>query len=181
MGKIEEAQYIINNRTINIRNGEVKDAEKLINLIKKVGKETDFLLNNPDEFNITIEEEENFIQNHVDSEVDLLVVAETDGEVIGICGLNGNINKRIRHSAEIALAIEQEFCGMGIGKELMKAGIEWAKENGISRITLKVDTNNYRAISLYLKLGFEIEGTLRNDKMLCDGSYIDGYTMALLL
>ncbi len=55
------------------------------------------------------------------------------------------------------------------------------KENGIFRITLEVDINNYRAISLYLKLGFEIEGTLRNDKMLSDGSYTSGYVMALLL
>ncbi len=70
---------------------------------------------------------------------------------------------------------------MGIGKNLMKSGIEWAKENGIFRITLEVDINNYRAISLYLKLGFEIEGTLRNDKMLSDGSYTSGYVMALLL
>ncbi|EDT82699.1 GnaT-family acetyltransferase [Clostridium botulinum NCTC 2916] len=70
---------------------------------------------------------------------------------------------------------------MGIGKNLMKSGIEWAKENGIFRITLEVDINNYRAISLYLKFGFEIEGTLRNDKMLSDGSYTSGYAMALLL
>lgn len=181
MGKIEEIKYIINNKKVTIRNGRVQDAEKLINLIKKVGKETDFLLKNPDEFNPTVKEEEKFIQSQIDSEVDILIVAETDGEIIGICGLNGNINKKIRHSAEFGLAIEQESCGMGIGKNLMKAGIEWGKENGISRITLKVDTNNYTAISLYLKLGFEIEGTLRNDKMLVDGSYISGYTMALLL
>ncbi len=65
MGKIEEVKYIIDNKKVTARNGKVQDAEKLINLIKKVGEETDFLLKNPDEFNPTVKEEEKFIQSQI--------------------------------------------------------------------------------------------------------------------
>ncbi|EKN42610.1 GNAT family acetyltransferase [Clostridium botulinum CFSAN001627] len=181
MGKIKQAKYNINGKTIIIRHAEVQDADQLINFIKKVNQETDFLLKDPEEVCLTIKEEKEFIQSQIDSQVDLLIVPEVDGKIVGVCSLNGNTNKRIRHSAQFGLAVEKEYCGMGIGKNLMKSGIQWAKENGIFRITLEVDINNYRAISLYLKFGFEIEGTLRNDKMLSDGSYTSGYAMALLL
>jgi hypothetical protein len=33
----------------------------------------------------------------------------------------------------------------------MQMGIEWAKENEVSRIILQVDAKNYRVINLYLK------------------------------
>ncbi|MCB2297356.1 GNAT family N-acetyltransferase [Clostridium tagluense] len=181
MSKLEQVEYTTHKGIITIRHAEVKDAEKLIKLIKKVEKETTFLLREPDEFILTVEEEEKFIQSQLDSEVDLTIIAEIDGKIVGICSLNGNTRKRIRHCAKFGIAISIDYCGMGIGKKMMEACINWARENRISRITLEVDTNNFAAISLYMKLGFEIEGTFKNDKLLPDGSYTNGYGLALLL
>jgi RimJ/RimL family protein N-acetyltransferase len=174
-------KHTIDGKSLILRNGEVSDAEELLELIRKLDNETTFLLREPDEFTLTIDQEERFIQSQQDSEVNLFIVAEFDGRLVGTCGVMGSIRKRLRHTANLGIAIEKDCWGLGIGKKLMEAGIQWAKENGISRIALQVDTNNYRAIGLYIKMGFVVEGTLKNDKLMADGSYRSAYTMALFL
>lgn len=71
----------------------------------------------------------------------------------------------------------KEFWGCGIGKNLLKQSMAWADSNGITKITLNVLETNEKAIALYKMLGFEIEGTLRNDKILSDGKYYNTIVM----
>ena len=71
----------------------------------------------------------------------------------------------------------KEFWGYGIGKNLLKQSIAWADSTGITKITLNVLETNEKAIALYKKLGFAIEGTLRNDKILSDGKYYNTIVM----
>lgn len=180
MATIEKIKYVTKGKEIILRIVEVSDAEEMIQVLKKIDSETTFLLREPGEFNMTLEEERSFIQSQINSEVNMMVLAEVEGTIVGMCGINGSKKSRLRHSASLGITIISEYWGMGIGKKLIETGIEWAKGNGISRMELKVDTINYRALSLYLKLGFKVEGTLKNDKKLQDGSYRDAYTMALL-
>lgn len=181
MAEIEKINYSFQNKNIIIRNAEIEDAEQLIEVMKRLDEETTFLLREPDEFNLSLDQEVKYVSEQKQSDVNLLLVAESDGKIVGTCGINGSLRKRLRHIANLGIAIEREYWRMGIGKKLLETGIKWAKNNGISRITLQVDTVNYRALSLYLKLGFEIEGTLKNDKLLSDGSYRNAYTMALFV
>jgi RimJ/RimL family protein N-acetyltransferase len=180
MGKISRKEYIISEKTLTIRNSEVEDAEELIGLIKKFDNETIFLSREPDEFTITLEQEKEYIKVQQDSKINLFIVAEIDGRIIGTCGLNGSTRKRLRHTADLGISIDKEHWGMGIGRKMMEASIQWAKEHGIARIALEVDTQNIRAINLYLKMGFEIEGKLINNIILADGSLRSSYVMALL-
>lgn len=181
MAEIKAISYVMNGKKVVLRNAVIDDAENLISIMKKVDTETTFLLREPEEFTLTIDEEKEYIQSKQGSEVDLLLLAEVEGKIIGACGLNGSSKKRLRHSINLGISILRDYWGMGIGKKLIETGINCAKENDISRITLQVDANNFRAINLYLKLGFEIEGMLKNDKRLVDGTYINSYTMALLI
>jgi RimJ/RimL family protein N-acetyltransferase len=57
---------------------------------------------------------------------------------------------------------------------------KWAAERQLYRLELTVMTHNERAIRLYRRLGFEIEGTKR-DSLWVDGSYVDEYCMSKLL
>lgn len=180
MGKINNESYIINDMGLVLRTAEVQDSESIINLLKKIDGETTFMLREPGEFQLSIEQEEGLLQNMIDSKTSTLIIAEYDEKIIGTCGINGNTRKRLAHTASLGIAIEKEHWSQGIGRKLMEAGIKWAKECGITRLILEVDTVNYKAISLYLKLGFEIEGIHRNDKRLADGSYRSGYSMALV-
>jgi RimJ/RimL family protein N-acetyltransferase len=180
MAITKNTEFFINDKKVVLRNGKKEDAEKLIELMKLLDKETTFLLREPDEFDLTLEQEEGFVESQLNSEVNLFLVAEVDGEIIGSCGINGSKRKRLRHSATLGVAIRKDYWCLGIGRKLMEKGIQWAQENGMSRITLHVDSENLRAINLYMKLGFEVEGILRNDKILGDGTVTNTYTMALL-
>jgi len=42
---------------------------------------------------------------------------------------------------------------------MLSQGIAWAPGVGIKRMELTVHTSNDRAVSLYRKFGFEVEGT----------------------
>jgi len=59
--------------------------------------------------------------------------------------------------------------------------IEWARGTGfVKKINLRVRTDNSRAIRLYGRKGFVIEGTIRRE-MLLRGQYFDHYWMGLQL
>ncbi|MBB6240230.1 ribosomal protein S18 acetylase RimI-like enzyme [Pedobacter sp. AK013] len=57
--------------------------------------------------------------------------------------------------------------GKGIGKQLIKAGIAWAKQLGHYNIGLLVEQNNDRALKLYQNIGFAIQ----NEKQFMGGLY----------
>jgi RimJ/RimL family protein N-acetyltransferase len=180
MAIIKNTEFFINDKKFILRNGQVKDAGRLVELVKLLDTETSFLLREPDEFDFTLEQEEDFVESQLNSEVNLFLVAEVDGELIGTCMISGNNRKRLRHAATLGISVRKSHWSLGIGRKLMEKGIQWAKENNISRIALHVDSQNLRAINLYMKLGFEVEGILRNDKILADGTVTNTYTMALL-
>ena len=52
-------------RIITLRNAEISDADNLITYMKITSFETPFLLREPDEFHLTSEQEECFIQNTI--------------------------------------------------------------------------------------------------------------------
>jgi len=53
----------------------------------------------------------------------------------------------------------------------MQVSIDWADANGIQKMALEVLESNDKAVQLYQKCGFEVEGILKNDKRLSDGQY----------
>jgi ribosomal protein S18 acetylase RimI-like enzyme len=53
----------------------------------------------------------------------------------------------------------KEFTGQGIGTRLFEEMQKWAVMQKIHRIDLTVMKHNERAIALYKKMVFEIEGT----------------------
>ena len=62
-------------RIITLRNAEISDAENLITYMKITSFETPFLLREPDEFHLTSEQEECFIQNTIDNPRELMLLA----------------------------------------------------------------------------------------------------------
>ncbi|MCP8968545.1 GNAT family N-acetyltransferase [Ectobacillus ponti] len=109
----------------------------------------------------------------------LLLVAEAEGRIIGYSRCAGPDLKRFLHKVEFGLGVLQEFWGHGIGKRLMTETISWADANDIQKIVLHgvLETNKH-AIELYKRLGFEIEGFMKRDRILSDGKYYSTYIMA---
>jgi putative acetyltransferase len=112
---------------------------------------------------------------------DLSLVAEVDGEVVASAGLHSvGLSLRRRHAMLLGVSVAMGAQGQGIGTALMAALCDYADRwLGTLRIELTVYTDNERALRLYRKFGFEIEGTLRGYAMR-DGEYVDAYAMARL-
>lgn len=165
-------------RTIVLRNAEISDAEALIQYLKITTKETPYLIREPDEVTLTIEQEEHFIKNRINAERELLLIAAIDGKHIGNCSLMSiGSYKRYAHRCEVAIALYQEFCGNGIGTIMLQTILDLAKKVGYEQAELEVISGNERAISLYRKLGFETYGTFPNNMKYKNGQYADAYWM----
>lgn len=165
-------------REIILRSAEEKDAEFLLDFLKITAAETPFLLREPDEITLSIEQEQDFIKAKKDSENEILLIAEIEGKHIGNCSLMsvGGF-RRYRHRCEIAIALYQEYCGLGIGKAMLEMLLDIAKQVGYEQAELEVIANNKSAIALYEKLGFQKYGTFPNNMKYADGSYGDAYWM----
>ena len=110
-------------------------------------------------------------------EGDHLLVAEIEGEVVGVIGLHTSSRPRVNHKAEVGMMVRDDWKGKGVGAALMRAVIELAdKWLNLTRIELTVFTDNESAIALYRKFGFEIEGTLRKYAFR-DGEFVDAFAM----
>jgi RimJ/RimL family protein N-acetyltransferase len=73
----------------------------------------------------------------------------------------------------------KDYWGLSIGKHLLRYLIDWAKKTGkVRKINLRVRVDNERAIRLYQRLGFVIEGTLKRE-FYVGGRFIDSYLMGL--
>jgi len=78
------------------------------------------------------------------------------------------------------MGIKEEFHGRGVGTKLLNELDRWALEQGIHRLELTVMTHNVKALALYEKCGFVVEG-VKKDSMCIDGEYIDEYYMGKIL
>jgi len=107
------------------------------------------------------------------------LVAEVDGRVVGQAGLHTYQGRRA-HVGQVGIMVHDDYAGRGVGSALMAALIKLAEDwLGLTRLELKVYTDNAAAIHLYEKFGFVVEGTKRR-YALRDGAYGDVYVMARL-
>lgn len=160
-----------------IRSAVEADAESLSELRLQIDGETENLDREPGEAFIDPQGFQTLIKADSESDRNLLLVAETDGRLIGFSRCAGTDLKRFRHKVEFGVGVLKEFWGYGIGKNLLQESISWADVNGIKKMTLNVMESNDNAKKLYEKLGFEVEGVLKDDKLLSDGKYYNMIVM----
>ena len=88
---------------------------------------------------------------------------------------------RRKHVGVIAICVDGDWQGKGVGAALMRAIVDLA-DNWLSltRLELEVYADNEAAIHLYERFGFEVEGTLRRHAFR-DGEYVDSKVMGRLL
>ena len=106
-------------------------------------------------------------------------VAICDNRLVGWCDVLPKSRPTRRHSGVLGIGVMEGYRGQGIARDLMAIAIQAARDKGITRIELTVRTDNIRAIRLYERFGFTIEGVVRRD-MLVDDQYRDSLLMALL-
>ena len=165
-----------------LREAKPSDAERLIELVRRLSEEPESNLEiSPGEFTLTAAEERDILTEYSRLENSIYLVAESGGEIIGILTCKGRDRRAIRHVVTLGISVEQTWRGRGVGSRLMTHAMDWAKRTGtVSRIELSVFERNQRAVQLYRKFGFEVEGRRRR-AIFRDGEYLDDLIMALLL
>ena len=144
-----------NGKEALLRNGEFADGEAVFVNFNETHAETDYLLSYPDENSFDAEQEAKFLKEKTESPNEIEIVALVDGVVAGTAGIEAvGAKHKLKHRAELGIAILKEYWGLGLGKALMEACIECAKEAGYTQLELNAVAENERAVALYKKMGF---------------------------
>ena len=85
-------------------------------------------------------------------------VAETEGKVIGICGV-----RKILGEGEISnVAVLPAYRGQAVARRMLQVLLDEARQDEVRDFTLEVRAGNEAAIRLYTGLGFRQEGVRRD-------------------
>lgn len=145
------------------------DAEELSAIRLKIDGETEHLDREAGEDFLTAADFMRIIDEDQAEARNLFLVCEINQQVIGFLRAKGNRLKRTNHKVDFGIAILKEYWGYSIGQQMLVSMIDWADSTGIRKIALQVLETNESAIALYKKLGFEVEGILKEDKYLSNG------------
>ena len=156
------------------------DGEQFLLLGKLLDEETEFMMLEPGERTLTIAEQTERIKDVLSKNNQVILVAKHEAQLVGFLGAYGGSFRRNRHCAYIVIGIRQKFAGQGIGKQLFEALDQWAVDHQLHRLELTVMCHNERAVRLYQKMGYKIEG-VKQDSLRVNGKYVDEYYMAKIL
>lgn len=168
-------EFVLKNGMIClIRRAEEADAEELLTYLKTTSGETLYMRQEPEEHNLTVEEEQDFLRRKAESPRELMLYAEVDGRHAGCCSfVPVSKRERLRHRCTVGISVYREFWGLGTGTALMGEILATAWSAGYEQAELDVVTTNAPAVALYRKLGFEAVGTIPHAMKYRNGSYAD--------
>ncbi|MBM7698740.1 GNAT family N-acetyltransferase [Kurthia huakuii] len=158
---------------MNIRIATIDDARQLLEVIENADA-YDSVVFQLEEIDLREERIVKWMEDNKDFMT--IFVAEEDGDIIGYLQLKRGVIHSTKHCGTIAIGVHSKARGSGVGTKLFEHMHEWARANQLHRLELMVLTNNVKAIFLFRKMGYKIEGT-KQDAMWIDGRYIDEYSM----
>lgn len=91
-----------------------------------------------------------------------LLVAESDGNVVGWCRSFPATCGELLSRAELGIGLMAQYRNQGIGSELVMRSLDWAESADLRTVDLTVSLGNSIAIHVFGKCGFEaikIEGS----------------------
>ena len=168
-----------------LRAARAGDERPFLALFEALDAESEYLLFEPGERSTTAAQMRARIVEGRRSGRETLIVAARrgadggtvlDGFVGGIAGAGW----RNAHALNLVLGVRRAASGRGLGRRLLDALEAEARANGIHRLGLGVMAGNDRALALYERAGFVLEGCRRDAVRLRSG-YADEWFMGKLL
>lgn len=176
------SEFTLNDgRVLFVREAEPGDASAVLTYLEEISGQSDFLSFGPGEFELTEPEEQEFLSKYRASDNQLYTLGIINDRIVSTLNFSAGRRPRVRHTGEFGMSVHKQFWGRGIGSFMLDALLDWAKHTHIvTKINLRVRTDNQRAIQLYERKGFVKEGTIRREFLL-QGRYYDDYWMGLEL
>lgn len=168
-----------NGNPITIRSAKPEDAKAILKYLKKVNGESKFLLCEPEEIDLTLEQETEILKRKEKDPKEVVLMAFDGDKHIGNAAINRiGTSSRYAHRCSIAVALYKAYEGRGIGPILIDEVLKAAKKMGYEKAELEVYSNNKKAFRLYTELGFDICGIYMNGVKYSDGTYANVVTMS---
>jgi RimJ/RimL family protein N-acetyltransferase len=130
---------------------------------------------------MSVAEEEASLRRLADNpgDVHLGIALRESDRLVGATGLH-QVDVRNRHAAFGIVIGEKDFWGKGLGSEATRLMVRYAFGTlNLNRVWLEVYEYNPRAVRVYEKVGFRVQGRLRQDTF-HDGRYWDTLVMGVL-
>lgn len=163
-------------RPWTLRPARPTDAAALARLFADVRAEGRWLVTPPSA--VSSVSEAFFLGEMIRSAANLALVAEADAELVGNVLVSVERNLVSDHIGTLSICITQGWRDAGLGTELVRAALDWARERGLAKVALGVFPDNARAIAVYEHAGFVREGLRRRQYRLGPDSYRDEVLMA---
>lgn len=183
--KSGQDQYVV--KSVVVPGGEliiskpsVEDAADIVDFLNRVAGETDFLTFGLNEFPLSVAEEKASILACQEQNASLMLIGRLHGHIVTQLFIERSSKPRLMHIGDVGIAVSKDHWGKSIGKQMMVAAIALAQQSAITKLQLQVRVDNVRAVQLYEKLGFTIEGTIKR-AMKIGELYFDDYIMGLAL
>ena len=165
---------------VRIRTAQPYDAAALLDLKRQLDEETSFMMYEPGERESSVQDLARELAGIARTPNSVVLLAEIDDQLAGYVELTGGSFRRSRATAYVVIGVRAHAAGRGIGTGLLRHAKDWAAAHGLHRLELTVMARNTRAIGLYKRMGFAVEGR-RRECLLVDGQFVDELTMAAIL
>lgn len=176
-----QERILKDNTRLVIREGVAEDAAALLEFASEIFGQTDFLSYGPEDFELTEVEERKFVNEFYESPNQVFLLGLIEERIVATLHFSALERPRMQHTGEFGVAVAREFWNRGVGSRMIDALVDWARStNLVTKINLRVRSDNRRAIALYEKKGFVCEGTIRCDVRV-NGQYYDHLWMGLIL
>lgn len=156
------------------------DAAALLELKRRLDQETSFMMFEPDERDSSAMDLAAELGQAARSQNSVVIVADAGDYLAGYVELTGGLLRRSRTTAYVVLGVLARAAGQGLGTALLRQARDWAAAHGLHRLELTVMAHNTRAIRLYERMGFAVEGR-RAECLIVDGQFVDELHMAAII
>lgn len=161
---------------------EPADAPALLAFLDKVGQDSDYIDIDETGLQMTVEALEHSLELRLYSPNNICLIAKLNDQVLGLLNIDADFRAQTRHIGDLFVVVDKRYWGYGIGQTLMELALDWAVETEeIARLELTVQARNDKAIHIYQKYGFEIEGLKKRGARLKNGEFTDVYLMGKLI
>jgi len=170
-----ESVKLKNGRAVQVREFQMEDKEKLIEMYESLSDEAV-------RWGMPPYNRERLERGWLSNLQNITaIVAFYNDKIVGHAQIFKFPHPRRRGTCDLLIYLHQDFHNVGLGTKMLTKLLELAEKEKLHRIELSVIVDNKQAINLYKKFGFKVEGVKKDAYLGEDEKYHDELVMGLIL